>query len=113
MQSDKPKLLKIASRGFSPNKNAADVAQNFADALDRDLFVNVPTYWREGRDTFPFDDQTYMGLGASVVSPKTWPDIGCWKSFHREMQLNVMSEKRGPFPTSRKAERIAPTSCLT
>jgi hypothetical protein len=94
MRDDKPKLLKIASRGFSPNKNATDVAMEFVDALDQDLFVNVPGYWRKGRDTFPFNDQTYMGLGASVVSPKTWPYIGCWKTFHREMQLDTMSEKR-------------------
>jgi hypothetical protein len=60
---DKPKLLKIASRGFSPNKNATEIAQDFADALDQDLFVNVPERWREGIDTFSFDDQTYLGLG--------------------------------------------------
>jgi hypothetical protein len=35
-----------------------------------------------------------LGLGASVVSPKTWPYIGYWKRFRREMQLNVMSRKR-------------------
>jgi hypothetical protein len=94
MHGDKPKLLKIASRGFSPNKNATEVAQDFADALDQDLFVNVPEHWREGTNTFPFEDQTYLGLGASVVSPKTWAYIGYWKSFRREMNLNTMSEKR-------------------
>jgi hypothetical protein len=94
VQGDRPTLLKIASRGFSPNKNATEIAQDFADALDQDLFVNVPEHWREGKDTFSFDDQTYLGLGASVVSPKTWQYIGYWKSFHREMNLNTMSEKR-------------------
>jgi hypothetical protein len=94
MLGDRPKLLKIASRGFSPNKNATEIAQDFADALDHDLFVNVPEYWRNGIDTFSFDDQTYLGLGASVVSPKTWEYIGYWKSFRREMNLNIMSEKR-------------------
>jgi hypothetical protein len=41
-ETGKPKL-KTASRGFSPNHDGINVAQDFADALDQDLFVDVPS----------------------------------------------------------------------
>lgn len=93
-KGDKTKL-KVASRGFAPKEDEMGAAGSFVDALDRDLFVDVPQIWREGGEAFPFEDQTYIGLGAAVVSPKTWPDIGCWKTYNRELRLNAMSVKRG------------------
>lgn len=98
--------LKIATRGFSPTKDSANVAEGFADAFERDMFVNIPERWRVGADVYEFEDQVYLGLGASVVPPRTWVDIGSWKTLTREQRLNTMSAKRGvPYSPKLRAAR--------
>jgi DNA polymerase type B, organellar and viral len=90
--------LKTASRGFTPNEDKMNVGETFADALDRDLFVNVPEIWRNGGDKLEFEDKTYLGLGLSVAYPQAWKDVGSWKTHIRELRLNDMSAKRGVPP---------------
>jgi hypothetical protein len=88
--------IKAASRGFAPKQEQDEMgaAQDFVSALDQDLFVDVPQIWRDGGDVLNFEDDEYIGLGRAVVSPKTWPDIGSWKTYDRELKLNSMSTKR-------------------
>jgi hypothetical protein len=101
----KPKL-KTASRGFSPKDDSMDVAHDFADALDQDLFVDVPSVWRAGGDALEFEDQTYIGLGASLASPKAYRYLGYWKTYSRELRVNSMSAKRiVPFGAKTRAKR--------
>jgi hypothetical protein len=77
-KTGKPKL-KIASRGFSPTKDSANVAESFADAFEREMFTTIPDIFRDGGDEHKIDDNVYIGLGAAVVSPKTWGNLGSWK----------------------------------
>jgi hypothetical protein len=102
----KPKL-KIASRGFNPSRGELSSADDFADALERELFVDVPNLWREGGEALVNEDQTYIGLGAAAVSPKTWAYCGYWKTARRELRLNSMSVKRTAPHGAKARERRA------
>ena len=54
--------IKIASRGFTV-QDGNSVAEDFADAFEREMFVNVPEHWRNGDEGYEFEDQVYLGLG--------------------------------------------------
>ena len=101
--------IKIASRGFTV-KDGNSVAEDFADAFEREMFVNVPEHWRNGDEGYEFEDQVYLGLGACAISPKTWGDIGSWKTHLRTQRLNDMSAKRtvptAPKLRAARAERL-------
>ena len=102
--------LKIASRGFSPAKDSANVAESFADAFERDMFTTIPKILREGGDVHEVEDTVYMGLGACVGSPKTWGDLGCWKRGVYARRLDAMSAKRrvpsSPKLRAARADRL-------
>jgi len=101
----KPKL-KTASRGFKPNEKTMGSAEEFADALDRELFVDIPEAWRKGRETFDFDDTSFIGLGAALASPKTFKYLCHWKNAPRTLNLNDMSAKRRiPASAKKRAAR--------
>ena len=96
--------MKIATRGFSP-QNTVGNAVSFKQALDIELFENIPRFWGDGKSVYPFDNQQYMGVGACVVTRKNWPLVGCWKIGRRELQLDTMSQKR-VVPSSERLRKM-------
>ena len=61
--------VKIASRGFTV-KDGDKMGETFADAFEREMFVDIPEHWRNGDDGYEFEDDVYMGLGACAISPR-------------------------------------------
>jgi hypothetical protein len=96
--------LKTGSRGFKPREDDMNVADDFAQALDRELFEDVPRLWREGRDAYEFEDDRFIGLGDAIVSRNAFKYLCHWKTSMRELRLNDMSGKRRA-PASEKLRR--------
>jgi DNA polymerase type B, organellar and viral len=74
------------SRGFRPS--------NVDGGISEFLRTVIPAEWKRGSESFAFPYQNYMTLGASTVSPKTWPRIGQWVRGVRELDLSRAGTKR-------------------
>ena len=106
-QAKGDKGVKIASRGFSPQKIGVSEEVSWTQAMLKVLFEDIPACWKEGKPAYVFERQQYMTVGASLArnppppvkgrgARRPWRPsrIGSWIKSEGKLQLDAMSRKR-------------------